>query len=61
MKNECRVCGTCRFNRWEKKQGKQSKRWQDNIRFFCNNENSDAYTCDTIYDEGCELWEEKGR
>lgn len=59
------TCANCRFCKYEK--SNTPFRYQNmmrtggkNGRFFCDNENSDAYTCDTMYDDCCELWESKG-
>ena len=59
-----RYCSNCRYNKYEK--SATPFRYQNllrtggkNGRFICNNEDSDAYTCETQYDDSCELWEDK--
>lgn len=50
--NEERWCGNCRYNKRD---------WtnRENLDFYCSNEDSDAYGCNTLYEDGCDEWEEK--
>lgn len=45
------ICGECKYNRCD--------RDYDDARFFCGNEDSEYYGCDTRYDDGCDEGEEK--
>lgn len=49
--NEERWCGNCRYNKRD---------WtnRENLDFYCSNEDSDAYGCNTLYEDGCDEWEE---
>jgi len=61
-----KYCSNCRFNKYVKSD--IPFRFQNTMRtggkngkFVCNNEESDAYTCETFYNDSCELWEDKAR
>lgn len=53
--NDC--CGRCRHNRFEK----IFKFGTEVSRFYCNNPQSEAYGCDTRYDDECPEYERKER
>lgn len=46
---EEKMCGNCTYNRYD----------AINEVFFCTNEYSNYYGCDTFYDDVCEDWEEE--
>ena len=43
------ICGTCKFNTYDKEYKK----------FYCDNEDSDTYGASNNYDDECEEWEGK--
>ena len=47
----CAVCGTCLYNRYNRREGKDT--------FSCGNEENDNYGIQTFYDDTCDGWEEK--
>ena len=48
---EREVCGTCRWNRYDR----ESKD------FYCGNKDGDNHGASTAYDDSCRDWEEKDK
>lgn len=48
MGNMDMVCGNCAFNRYN----------EDVKGFVCNNQDSENYACETLFDDSCEDYEE---
>ena len=61
MPHDKHICGTCKFNKWEKvgESNWDFCRTNKNIRFYCSNENSKFNLVNTRYDNFCEFWESK--
>lgn len=46
------ICGTCKHN-------KRTFDGHCNAEYCCDNEESDEYGVSTMYDDSCDMWEEK--
>jgi len=49
MDEEEKVCGTCRWNQFDRMCSE----------FVCDNPESEGYGCQTMYCDSCEGWESK--
>ncbi|MCD8396108.1 MAG: hypothetical protein LUD12_02785 [Lachnospiraceae bacterium] len=57
--SERKCCGTCRYNKPVNRESEYMGKWAYRREYECQNEESDGFGFEIIYDESCEEWEGK--